>query len=191
MIKFIVYKTINKVNGHFYIGVHKLNGKLKRNREYLGSGKILHYAIKKYGIENFEREILFEFLTKKEAYQKEAEIVNEDLLKLKNCYNIKLGGDGGWKQNSNKGKVIVRDSDGHRLKVDKNDIRYIKGELVPYNKGVSPTKESNDKRSATLIGIKFQTNYCSICNRDIGINRWDAHIQSKKHNKKNIKLVRT
>jgi hypothetical protein len=49
----VVYKTTNLVNGKSYIGKDKHN-----NPNYLGSGKKLHAAIKKYGKENFKKEIL-------------------------------------------------------------------------------------------------------------------------------------
>jgi group I intron endonuclease len=49
----VVYKTTNLVNGKSYIGKDKHN-----NPNYLGSGKRLHSAIKKYGKENFKKEIL-------------------------------------------------------------------------------------------------------------------------------------
>ena len=48
-----IYKTTNLVNGKIYIGQH--NGTKKH---YIGSGKLLKTAIKKYGKENFKREIL-------------------------------------------------------------------------------------------------------------------------------------
>lgn len=48
-----IYKTTNLVNGKVYVGQEKWN-----NPNYLGSGKILRLAIKKYGIENFKKEIL-------------------------------------------------------------------------------------------------------------------------------------
>lgn len=58
MILYTVYRTTNLLNGMFYIGVHKTTNP---NDSYLGSGKRLRYAIKKYGVEAFEKEILHVF----------------------------------------------------------------------------------------------------------------------------------
>jgi len=51
----IVYITTNLVNGKKYIGSHNGN-----NKYYKGSGTYLAKAIKKYGGENFKRQILWE-----------------------------------------------------------------------------------------------------------------------------------
>lgn len=93
MYYFIIYKITNKVNGKIYIGSHKTKDV---NDSYMGSGKYLNRAFKKYGKENFAKEILFEFTTAKEMYDKEAEIVNEDFLSEENTYNLKKGGLGGF-----------------------------------------------------------------------------------------------
>ena len=53
MIGFI-YKTTCLVNGKIYIGKHEGN----ENDNYLGSGEIFSLALRKYGKENFKREIL-------------------------------------------------------------------------------------------------------------------------------------
>lgn len=50
----IIYKTTNLVNGKIYVGQHYTSA----DDGYLGSGNILIQSIKKYGKENFIREIL-------------------------------------------------------------------------------------------------------------------------------------
>lgn len=90
---FIVYKTTNKINGKFYIGVHDRES---ISDSYLGSGKLLLKAIKKYGKHNFSKEILHSCITREDMYQIEAELVTQDLVSDSNCYNAKLGGFGGW-----------------------------------------------------------------------------------------------
>jgi len=49
----IVYKTTNLVNNKIYIGKDKNN-----NPNYIGSGKLLNQAIKKYGRDKFLKEII-------------------------------------------------------------------------------------------------------------------------------------
>jgi hypothetical protein len=92
--KYTVYKVTNLVNNKFYIGVHATKNP---NDSYIGSGKIIKDAIKKYKKENFKKEVLFIFDTLTEALNKEKEIVNEDFVKDNNNYNISLGGGLGGK----------------------------------------------------------------------------------------------
>jgi hypothetical protein len=64
---------------------------------YLGSGKRIKAEIKKYGHDNFTREILFRELSRKELEDREAQVVNEELLADPLCLNLKNGGEGGGK----------------------------------------------------------------------------------------------
>jgi hypothetical protein len=92
---YIVYKTINLVNGKFYIGVHKQKFYFPVLFDgYLGSGKLLKQAIKKYGEKSFNRETLFVFYDLETAYSKEKEIVNENFINRKDTYNLCGGGNG-------------------------------------------------------------------------------------------------
>jgi hypothetical protein len=108
---YTVYKITNKINGKFYIGTHKTK---RLDDNYSGSGKYLKYAQEKYGIENFNKEILFVFDTAEEMYAKEAEIVNAEFLAEENTYNLKLGGFGGfdylneWVENPTKSKQHMK-----------------------------------------------------------------------------------
>jgi hypothetical protein len=83
---------MNQINGKYYYGVH--NG--KNTESYEGSGDLLYKAYKKYGKENFKKEILKEFDTEDEAYEYEEVIVNEKMINKNNpmCYNLKEGGKG-------------------------------------------------------------------------------------------------
>ena len=137
---FYFYKITNNINNHFYYGVHCTNN---INDNYMGSGKRLNFAKKKYGLENFSKEILIFFNSKEEAFEYEEQIVNETLINDPNCYNLTKGGHGSWSHT--KGKITVKDKYGNIFDVDKNDERYISGELISVNKGTTTVKDKNGK----------------------------------------------
>lgn len=92
-IYYTIYKTTNLITNNYYIGMHKTKNIYD---DYLGSGLLIKRAIKKYGKEYFKKDILFIFDNKEEMKQKEKEIVIIDLVNNPDCYNIKLGGEGGF-----------------------------------------------------------------------------------------------
>lgn len=61
-----VYITTNLINGKQYIGDHSTND---INKTYFGSGIYIMNAIKEYGKENFQREILEFFPSKHKAFK--------------------------------------------------------------------------------------------------------------------------
>ena len=83
-----IYLTVNLINGKKYIGQHK--GEFDKN--YLGSGKLIRRAVKKYGKQNFTVSIL--------EYAPTLEVLNkleiEYIEKLKKSgeanYNLAKGG---------------------------------------------------------------------------------------------------
>ena len=85
-----LYKITNLINGKIYIGIHSTNN---LNDDYFGSGRTLIKAMKKYGKENFKKEILEWFDWRCEALNREAQIVNEEFVKRADTYNLKTGGD--------------------------------------------------------------------------------------------------
>lgn len=99
------YKITNLINGHFYYGVHSTDN---LNDGYLGSGTRLHYAYKKYGVENFNKEILKYFNTREEMYNYEASFVTEQLIEQNECYNLVPGGRGMIHDTKSFNNVVVR-----------------------------------------------------------------------------------
>jgi hypothetical protein len=99
-----VYKTTNLLNGTYYIGVHST---WNIDDSYLGSGNRLTRAVKKYGKENFKREILEFFETNKEAYLYEAHIVSQELLNDPLCLNLRPGGLGGFYNEAHQKKLSI------------------------------------------------------------------------------------
>jgi group I intron endonuclease len=86
-----IYLTTNLVNGKKYIGQTKAD----TPKSYLGSGKIILRAIKKYGKKNFTKQILckcesLEELCSKEIYY----IAKYNAVKSKDFYNLHPGGSG-------------------------------------------------------------------------------------------------
>lgn len=89
---YLIYKITNTLNGKIYIGAHKTKN---INDSYMGSGNVIRKAIKKYGLENFKKEILFSLDSLDEMYSKERELVNEAFVRDEMTYNLKIGGRGG------------------------------------------------------------------------------------------------
>ena len=97
----------------------------------MGSGTRLNYAYKKYGIENFVKEIIKFFDTREECSNYEVEMVNEELVHNKDCYNVIMGGDS-FATNET---ITVKDENGNCFHISKYDERWLKGELVGSTKG--------------------------------------------------------
>lgn len=86
-----IYITTNMINGKRYLGMcayHRQN-----HKTYLGSGKALKRAVRKYGNENFSRVITEECLTKDDMIAAEVRHIKElDCVSDKSWYNINHGG---------------------------------------------------------------------------------------------------
>ena len=89
---YYIYLTTNTVNGKKYIGQHATED---LNDGYIGSGAFIKQAIKKYGKENFKKEIL-EFAEDRETLNKlEIEYIKKyNAAKDRSFYNLTEGGEG-------------------------------------------------------------------------------------------------
>ena len=95
---YYIYKITNLRNGKVYIGMHRTKS---LDDGYMGSGKLLKVAIKKYGKENFQKEILEIFDNEEDMILKEKELVTDEFVLSEDNYNIMPGGKFGSLERNN------------------------------------------------------------------------------------------
>lgn len=88
----IIYKITNLINNKIYIGKS-----IKNDPNYFGSGLLINKSIKKYGIENFKKDIIDESISSiNDLNEKEKFWIKYfNSIDLNIGYNIAYGGDGG------------------------------------------------------------------------------------------------
>jgi nitrogen regulatory protein PII-like uncharacterized protein len=92
---YTIYQITNLVDGKFYVGMHQTKN---LNDGYMGSGKLVSRAIKKYGVENFKKEILWLCSSYEEMKEFEKGVITEEFLEQNKgkIYNLLVGGMGGF-----------------------------------------------------------------------------------------------
>jgi len=179
-----IYKTINKLNGMEYIGIHSTND---IDDGYLGSGLYLNHAIKKYGKENFEKQILEFCNTREEVLNREQYIVCLDYVRNNKVYNLVLGGNypGGrnesickFKKGEEKQlfidfknglyeKNFNKDYDGPLIEfyVDNEELKKHKAEIKARREISNKYLSENIKNKRVNLGLLIEeiVSYYSIC----------------------------
>lgn len=153
---YIVYETTNNINNKKYIGMHST---YDLEDSYIGSGKLIKKALKKYGRSSFTREILFICDSYEEMAIKEKELITQTIIEDSNYYNLKTGGEGGRLTDeiinkiriANIGRVVSIESIEQALETRRiNGTWYKSGEEhVMYGKEHSI--ESRNKVSSSLV----------------------------------------
>lgn len=128
----IIYKTTNLINGKIYVGQDSHN-----NSNYFGSGKLIQRAIKKYGKENFIKEILENCYTKEQLCKRERFWIKKfNSQDRKIGYNITGGGEWGDTFTNNPNKELIRKH------------------MSEKSKGRKHSEETKKKMSENMIGNK-------------------------------------
>lgn len=127
---YLLYEITNLVNGKTYIGQHTTENV---DDGYMGSGKAIMGAIKKYGKENFKKEILLYAKNEVALNFFERGLVTPEFCALKTNYNLREGGGYGGKHSE---ETIAK--------------------ILATKKSWSPERKAafTAKRSAALKGIK-------------------------------------
>lgn len=148
---FTIYKITNILNGKIYVGKHQTKD---LNDGYMGSGKSIKFAIRKYGKQNFKKEILFIFDNEIEMNAKEKELITEDFVIRDDTYNIGIGGEGGPHfRGKTHGQYMkdINSSDTHREKISKGLKLYYQDNGIP-TKGLKRSEEYKRKISECREG---------------------------------------
>lgn len=143
---YYVYKITNKINGKIYIGKRKYNGTNPLLDTYMGSGKLITQAIKKYGKDNFVKEIIQEFDNENDAFLLEKELVDIEFCQREDTYNIHEGGTGSFS--------------------------HINNEIIEKRKNIIALKKMIDSGELKIGGKQYFTNETYKKLSDFNINRW-------------------
>ncbi len=153
---YLIYKITNKVNSKIYIGCHKTSNV---NDSYMGSGKLIKQAIKKYGLKNFTKEILYTFDNPEDMFAMELELVNKEFINDRITYNLKEGGIGGFSYINNdpnikeKQRNAIKEAFDNMTQDERNEKFGHVGE-ANHNYGKSLSKETKQKLSEANTGRK-------------------------------------
>lgn len=128
--KYYIYKTTCLITGKSYVGQR---AKYKEaDNHYFGSGRLIRQEIKKYGEENFVKEILFdEVISVEYANKLETEMIQKHNTLFPNGYNL-------LKVGFSRGSTASLNSPNY------------KPTYVPWNKGKIMSKEYRQKLSNAL-----------------------------------------
>lgn len=134
--EYYIYKITNLINNKSYIGQHKVPKNGESFYRYMGKGIAIREAIKKYGKENFSKEII-EYIDDDEKHLKvsEREIywIKELNTMSPNGYNISPGGEGGCTKESAAKGVKTKRKNGY----------------------FHHSKETKEKMSKAKMGVPF------------------------------------
>lgn len=147
-----VYLTTNLLNNKKYIG-KCVFGRKNGWRNYLGSGVLLQEDIKKYGKDNFSREILFLALDNQELEEIEEFLIKtENAVKRDDCYNIKDRAIGGDIFTGNPNKEKIRQMRKNQMS-GSNNHQYKKPKT---QKMINSVKEANSKK-IIIDGVMYNS----------------------------------
>ena len=175
-IYYYLYEVTNLVNGKTYIGQH-ITDDLEDG--YLGSGKALKSAIKKYGRDKFKKEILLFARNEQALNILEMMAVTPEFCALKSNYNLKEGGNSGRPNPEIREKMRQKKLGARNHNYGKPKTEEWKAKVSAAHKGRIASKETRLKISLAGLGRK----HTEEAKRKIGIGA-ASWRRTEKHKRK-------
>ena len=165
-----IYKIINCLNSKIYIGKDTSS-----DPNYYGSGVIINRAIKKYGIENFTKEIIDTAEAKADLAEKEKYWISfYNSMDKEIGYNISKGGDGGdtISNNPNRDIIVKKLSETSPTKGKTYEEAYGSEKALLYKKRLSESNKYRSPRPKKEKTVK----------EDRRKTRWEGYHENKNKN---------
>jgi hypothetical protein len=172
-----IYKITNLLNSKIYIGKD-----VSSDPKYYGSGVIINNAIKKYGIENFLKEVIDTATSKKELSEKEKYWISHyNSTNREIGYNISNGGDGGdtISNNPNRDSINRKVSESSFTKGKTYEEAYGTEKALEYKKKLSESHKDRPPR-------KKKEKKLNVDGRVKDSKRWETYHSNKKELKNSI-----
>lgn len=150
-----VYLTTNLITGKCYVGSHETNNLLDG---YIGSGSYFKNSVKKYGKDNFKREILESCKEIKEARLLEELYINKHKTLYPNGYNMSsTGGFGeyGGKHSEESKKKMSDSAKGKKRVFSEEHKKKLSNAAKKWHDEVGFSEETKEKMSKSRKGVKM------------------------------------
>lgn len=160
---FYLYRVTNLINGKIYIGIH-MTSNMKDC--YYASGRAINQALRKYGKQNFKREILEYFSSEEEMLAREAEIVDEKFLERNDTYNLAEGGNHAGRTAAKQKKGIHSPEEREKLRIRNSQYCWVR--LESESKRIPKTQLDQYLRDGwTQRNLDPTPRFCSVCGKKL------------------------
>lgn len=137
-----VYEIVNTVNGKTYVGSRKLS-RDKSWRHYMGSGKLVKQAIRKYGIDSFRKRFLGYAMNSEDLYNLESKWITHQKKQNLAQYNLFANGHAGGDTFSKLKTKTLED-------VRRKQSEGVKESLL-HNAAMQAIKDRNEAKNVLLL----------------------------------------
>lgn len=157
----IIYKIQNKINGKIYIGLTTKKNPMRRIYEHLSTRKthknsVIHFALVRYGIQNFNIEFIDSAFTKEGLTEKEKYWIHfYNSCNRKTGYNLTNGGEG---CRTSRG-VVVSDETRRKMALSKLGKKM---HITPHTEETKLRMSANAKGKTSLYNISKQKSVLCI-----------------------------